>query len=89
MAHKANYNDLVDLLSTIKPYINCFILHIKSGNEYIVRGAHIRESDMSLEFTYVDVNYRELIFARPAHELLDGRYMIGSRGEFDIKPIKV
>ncbi len=74
---------LVALLEPFVQYEGSRLVHFKSPGHYRLHEVVLRESDLTVRFTYSSLANPRLKFERPIEELLDGRWVIGSFGLID------
>ena len=82
MAQKLSDRELEALLAPYLEYEGKRLVHFVSQKTYRLSDVHLRESDLTVWFTYAAVGSR-VKFSRPIGELLDGRWVIGDFGLID------
>lgn len=75
--------ELVALLEPFIQYEGARLVHFKSQQTYHLHEVVLRESDLTVRFTYFDLQFPRLKWDRPIEELLDGRWIIGDFGLID------
>lgn len=73
------------LHTMLTPYVGFegdIIRHIKTRGCYIICDFHIRESDLSIEWTYRSMGKPHVKFSRPISEFLDNRFEVVNKDQF-------
>lgn len=78
MTTKLSEQELEALLEPYAKYEGKRLVHFRSQAPYTLREVFLRESDLTVWFSYAPLGNPKLKFSRPIGELLDGRWVIGS-----------
>lgn len=83
MANKLTDRELEALMEPYLEYEGKRLVHFVSQKTYCLREIFLRESDLTVWFSYAPVGSSKLKFSRPIEELVDGRWVIGDFGLID------
>ena len=81
MTQKLTMDQLAAMLEPYVQFQGDIIRHIKSGGCYIICDFHIRESDLSIEWTYRALDKPFVKFSRPISEYIDGRFEVVNKDD--------